>query len=51
MGDDEKLNMDFEYCPGCGGELDTGYECLDCGRDWRKWAMAFVGVEEVEQSQ
>jgi len=20
-------------CPECGGELDTGWECLDCGFD------------------
>lgn len=48
---DDSLSMDFEYCPACASELDTGYECLECGRDWRQWAMAFVGVEEVETSQ
>ena len=22
-----------DVCPECGGELDTGWECLDCGFD------------------
>ena len=22
-----------EICPECGGELDTGWECVDCGFD------------------
>ena len=25
-----------EKCPECGGELDTGYECNDCGFDATK---------------
>lgn len=25
----------WEYCPSCRGFLDTGWECNDCGRDWR----------------
>jgi hypothetical protein len=48
---DDKLSMDFEYCPACASELDTGCECLECGRDWRPWVMAFVGVEEVKEPQ
>jgi len=24
----------WEYCPDCGGNLDTGYECNSCKRDW-----------------
>lgn len=38
--DEQKTGQDaqFEYCPSCAGELDTGYECLKCGRDWRPWA-------------
>ena len=23
-----------DKCPACRGELDTGYECLDCRADW-----------------
>ena len=30
--------MRFEYCPSCGGGLDTGWECKRCGRDWMPWA-------------
>jgi len=28
----------FDYCPSCGGDLDTGWECVKCGRDWERWA-------------
>lgn len=28
----------WDYCPSCAGELDTGFECLKCKRDWREWA-------------
>lgn len=28
---------DWSYCPACGGEIDTGYECNKCGRDWLEW--------------
>lgn len=31
----EALILD-DYCPECGGELDTGYECIDCGFDARE---------------
>ena len=34
----QKQEMRFEYCPSCGGCLDTGWECNDCQRDWREWA-------------
>lgn len=37
----------WDYCPTCGGELDTGFECLDCGLDWRQWATAFENVTET----
>ena len=30
--------MRFEYCPSCGHDLDTGWECTRCERDWRPWA-------------
>lgn len=33
-----KKPMNFEYCASCGGELDTGWECNSCQRDWRPWA-------------
>lgn len=36
---DDKRKMSFEYCPACAGELDTGFECKKCGRDWRPWAI------------
>lgn len=26
---------DWEFCPRCGGSLDTGWECVKCGADWR----------------
>lgn len=33
-----KQTMYFEYCPSCRGDLDTGWECNNCGRDWLPWA-------------
>ena len=27
--------LDDILCSQCGGELDTGYECNDCGYDMR----------------
>lgn len=27
--------IDEDTCPECGGELDTGWECNDCGFDCR----------------
>lgn len=32
----------WEYCPTCGNELDTGYECLSCELDWRPWVMTLL---------
>ena len=29
-----------DACPVCGGELDTGWECNVCGRDWREMALS-----------
>lgn len=34
----KKSDMEFNYCPTCGDFLDTGWECLSCGRDWMPWA-------------
>jgi len=31
-----------EKCPECGGELDTGWECVDCGFD----AMSIAYTKE-----
>lgn len=39
---------EWDYCPTCSGELDTGFECLKCGLDWRQWAMAFENIIEAE---
>jgi hypothetical protein len=30
---------EFEFCPTCGSELDTGWECNACGLDWRDWVL------------
>jgi len=48
IGADE---MAFEYCPTCAGELDTGWECNDCGRDWRPWAMFYPETAEAGREQ
>ena len=44
-------DMTFEYCPTCGGELDTGWECNDCGRDWRPWATLNLNTTKTEATQ
>lgn len=32
-----------DRCPECGGELDTGWECNDCGYDARPIAKQTPG--------
>jgi hypothetical protein len=44
-------DITFEYCPTCGGDLDTGWECNKCGRDWRSWATLQLNVMETETEQ
>lgn len=46
-----KQEMSWDYCPSCAGELDTGFECLKCGRDWRPWATVYFGVRESKDEQ
>lgn len=29
-----------DRCAKCLGELDTGWECNDCGYDWKPWMDA-----------
>lgn len=41
---------EFEYCPTCGGDLDTGWECARCGLDWRDWVLMPPTIE-VEGEQ
>jgi hypothetical protein len=31
--------MDWQFCPYCGDELDTGWECNGCGQDWIELAF------------
>lgn len=33
----EPPRLEWEYCPSCAGQLDTGYECAKCGRDWQSY--------------
>jgi tRNA(Ile2) C34 agmatinyltransferase TiaS len=34
-----------DKCPQCGGELDTGWECDDCGYDARREATIRLVTE------
>lgn len=36
--------VDGDKCPKCGGELDTGWECNDCGYD-AMWAAKLAGEQ------
>lgn len=31
-----------DLCPDCGSDLDTGWECNGCGRDWMSIGSAIV---------
>lgn len=33
-----KMCAKNDYCPECSGELDTGFECNECGFDARELA-------------
>jgi hypothetical protein len=33
----ELIDLSKEQCLQCGGELDTGYECIRCGWDGIAW--------------
>ena len=30
------MEHEFEYCPACSDDLDTGWECNGCGIDWMR---------------
>lgn len=30
---------EWNHCPACGHDLDTGYECNYCGLDWLAFAV------------
>ena len=40
----------WEYCPSCGGVLDTGWECLSCKADWRGFAAFHPGIEQAPKA-
>lgn len=43
---------DWSYCPACGGEIDTGYECGKCGRDWLEWHQTHAALRaKLEASE
>ncbi len=31
--------MIWQFCPYCGADLDTGWECTGCGHDWIECAF------------
>jgi hypothetical protein len=47
----EAQSMEWEYCPSCAGELDTGFECNTCERDWRPWATLDLSLTESGVTQ
>lgn len=47
----EPPKLEWEYCPACAGELDTGYECTKCGRDWQSYVHDAVLRIETETEQ
>lgn len=47
----QELILPDELCLQCGGELDTGWECNDCGWDGIDWYYpAPFRKKELEES-
>lgn len=46
----EGTKMEWDYCPSCAGDLDTGFECNNCGRDWRLYATIDVHQPESDSA-
>jgi len=40
------VTFDWNHCPDCGAELDTGYECNGCEADW----SIFINCVSASQS-
>lgn len=36
-----------DLCAKCLGELDTGWECIDCGYDWKQWKDASTEINNI----
>lgn len=51
IDEQQAQQMVFEYCPSCAGELDTGYECTKCGRDWQSYVHDAALRIETEAEQ
>lgn len=45
------IKREFEFCPTCGSELDTGWECSTCKLDWRDWVLMPPVIDETESEQ
>lgn len=45
----EQLLAD-DYCPDCAKELDTGYECNGCGKDWLPEIQELYRKYDVEEN-
>lgn len=36
-----------DRCAKCLGELDTGWECNECGYDWKPWIDASTAINDA----
>lgn len=41
------FKREIDNCLDCGGELDTGWECNDCGKDWRFMVKADIASSDL----
>ena len=41
----------IEYCAYCGGNLDAGFECIDCGTEWDKMALLHDRFKDLKANQ
>lgn len=48
--------LHYEQCPACrnnhcAGELDTGYECKTCGKDYSAWFKHFDSIDVTQDKK
>lgn len=49
VGFDPDCDADEQVCSECNGQLDTGWECIDCGLDFGNLMMLYINRTENTQ--
>lgn len=45
---DHTVSYGQKYCEACWGELDTGFRCMKCGRQYHPRRGSVVAIEEMD---